>query len=132
MSAAAPSSAELSLGSQWTWFCDAVPKKGLTATRFAARHMKKVGTFADIKAFWQYYNSIATFAKDTDTINVQLFKVDIQVCKLIFFSIFHFFLWPTLTAALARRRAQPLWEAPENVNGGKWVRRRRRRAAVRR
>jgi hypothetical protein len=85
---------ELSLGSQWTWYCDAVPKKGLTATRFAARHMKQVGTFADIAAFWQYFNSISTFAKDTDTINVQLFKVGVQ----------------------------PLWEAPENVNGGKWVR----------
>ena len=43
--------------------------------------------------FWEYYNSISDLSKDSDALNVQLFKSDVQ----------------------------PLWEAPENVSGGKWV-----------
>lgn len=89
--AADAAAAPLALGSQWTWFCDAVPKKGLTATRFAARHMKQVGSFADIEAFWQYFHSIAALAKDTDTINVQLFKLGVQVRVATFFFFFFFF-----------------------------------------
>ena len=42
------------------------------------------------QSFWRYFNSIEELTRDTDNLNVQLFRDGIQ----------------------------PLWEAPENANGG--------------
>lgn len=39
----------LPLETEWTWYCDGAPQKGLTAKRFATRHMTEIGTFKDVK-----------------------------------------------------------------------------------
>jgi translation initiation factor 4E len=74
------------------WFSRRSPGKQTSAQNYD-QNLKKVGTFASVEQFWQYYSHM------------------IRPCDLSGHSDFHLF----------KQGIRPMWEDDANKGGGKWI-----------
>eukprot|EP00299_Pterocystis_sp_00344_P005720 c1745_g1_i2.p1 GENE.c1745_g1_i2~~c1745_g1_i2.p1 ORF type:complete len:191 (-),score=37.14 c1745_g1_i2:85-657(-) len=76
---------------EWVFWFDKKAEKGATQEQFE-NALKQVGSFRTIQEFWRYFDNF-TPELLRDECNIRMFKSGIK----------------------------PVWECPENIDGGKWL-----------